>query len=736
MIKEPTTLGENVYQKNHFIQLIAGLAITSFLAACSDSGSGGAGGTAGAGDPAKEINFEIPISPDDCHRPFFGESDLQKSLQEAIQWGDAPCVKKLIELGAKADAKIPSGDPWDKKTIWPLHYALQDSPLFFAGSARKQGFEVLKVLAEAGSDPNLKNDEGETALQVSFSSSVIDKHPAVTKYLIQSKKADLEIKDTSGNTPLLSMLVRKNKEFSEFLVANGASVQVRTRNGESTLQFSVENRFEELAIAIVNRGVDPSQTNGNGDTTLHRAVVHKLANLLKLLLSKDLDLNKINNAHQTAFFLAVENNANEIAKDLMAKGADVNLASLTESPIHAALLNNNDELSSLLIPLLKDPDVRDSYKNTPLILATRYASSQQVRSLLSRGANADLKDGSELTALMYALSNESFDKISDLAQVSDVNLEGPNGETALFFVKNSSDLQTLINLKADINHRSKSGQTPVSKAVHSGLSRVAVYLISTGANIDWRDSNKSTLLHLAIAQDSLSVARALLARGVDSNSSNVEGKTPIFLATSAAAVDLLIENRADINHLSSERRSALLNAVVNLLYAPIQNDLNWALVERLLKVDANPNIQDKRGQTPLHMAAFRSLPDNLNLKLVALLLEKGAGVNTKDAKGNTALHLVNSEAVAHLLLAANPDLNIRNLEGRTAREVHQALKIQLENELPVLDERIKEAETFLAKLTPGTNAYQVQLQNLKDLKAKRQQMGDSLAAEQAILALL
>jgi len=89
-----------------------------------------------------------------------------------------------------------------------------------------------------------------------------------------------------------------------------------------------------------------------------------------------------------------------------------------------------------------------------------------------------------------------------------------------------------------------------------------------------------------------------------------------------------------------------------LLMAVSKGDL--ALVNKLLKAGANPNVKNKLNTTPLLEAAFQS-----NTEVIKALIEAGADPNAAGADGQTALMLIargDNVAAARLLLdkGANP----------------------------------------------------------------------------------
>lgn len=85
-------------------------------------------------------------------------------------------------------------------------------------------------------------------------------------------------------------------------------------------------------------------------------------------------------------------------------------------------------------------------------------------------------------------------------------------------------------------------------------------------------------------------------------------------------------------------------------------------INLLLNYGANPNIANNEGKTALHYA---SLFDDIDIKVIKTLIKAGAELNTKDNKGNTPLILatrIGDKEKVELLIENGADVNIRNDE--------------------------------------------------------------------------
>lgn len=137
-------------------------------------------------------------------------------------------------------------------------------------------------------------------------------------------------------------------------------------------------------------------------------------------------------------------------------------------------------------------------------------------------------------------------------------------------------------------------------------------------------------------------ALLLIERGVEINSKDKEGRTPLSWAVMKgdnAVVQLLIERGADINSKDNWGETSLSWAVMKGYKSIVQ-----LLVERKVEIESR-NIW---GETPLSQAA-----GNGHEAIIQLLIERGAEVNSRDVLGQTPLSLAmkgRHEALTQLLV--------------------------------------------------------------------------------------
>ena len=94
----------------------------------------------------------------------------------------------------------------------------------------------------------------------------------------------------------------------------------------------------------------------------------------------------------------------------------------------------------------------------------------------------------------------------------------------------------------------------------------------------------------------------LLALGADINIQNYKGKTGLHYAAKAGflkVINLLIENGADLDALDSDGETPLFEAIRSTIKS---GEKQRAALEALLIKGANPNVKNRKGQTPLQVA--------------------------------------------------------------------------------------------------------------------------------------
>ena len=143
--------------------------------------------------------------------------------------------------------------------------------------------------------------------------------------------------------------------------------------------------------------------------------------------------------------------------------------------------------------------------------------------------------------------------------------------------------------------------------------------------INHKDRTGATPLHNAIRYGRLALVKCLIAKGANVNVTDINGliNSPLFIAAGYChekIVDLLISKGANVNLANNMGRTPLWEASSQM----DRDDDYVIIVNLLISNGANVNHADNYGNTPLYMASLRG-----NLKIVGALLFNGAVVDQR-----------------------------------------------------------------------------------------------------------
>ena len=281
-----------------------------------------------------------------------------------------------------------------------------------------------------------------------------------------------------------------------------------------------------------------------------------------------------------------------------------------------------------------------SVKNNWFDLVTQLIKSECGHYLSSNPATMDLTEH-----ILLAIREKNYKMLNHLIMNGANITKVYRGLSPLVLAAHLEDERLccmLINSGANVNHCARSigvSQTPLSIAIKGGLDKAVRMLLLLGADpnniLDWSTASseniqgvfgtivpaRSSILHMAVAKNNLSIVRALVKSGASVMQQNSVGDT---------CLHQVIRGTQDYSNLQIAK--FLINTITD-------NDSK--------EMNGNVNAQNSLGQTPLVLAISIK-----HIELAQLLIESGVDLNIVDNNKYSVLHYAVLEESEEVLLAA------------------------------------------------------------------------------------
>ena len=204
------------------------------------------------------------------------------------------------------------------------------------------------------------------------------------------------------------------------------------------------------------------------------------------------------------------------------------------------------------------------------------------------------------------------------------------------------DIQTFTTVGIIAVSESNVSRNKLVLAVQDDNVSEVIALISRGKRVNAKDRgyDGNSPLHVAVENGNLEIAQILLSAGAKIDSKNSQKRTPLMMLDEDATpelVNLLLGYGAKIDAADKKKNTALILASA---YA------GKDVIQILISAGANVNAVNKQGETALMNAA-----ENDETEIIQLLLGAGADANARNRDGKTALGLVKTEEAKQYLIA-------------------------------------------------------------------------------------
>ncbi|XP_071954118.1 ankyrin repeat domain-containing protein 17-like [Antedon mediterranea] len=317
-----------------------------------------------------------------------------------------------------------------------------------------------------------------------------------------------------------------------------------------------------------------ARTESNHDTALTIACASGHDEVIKLLLEKGSNLEHRDKKGFTPLILGATAGHTRSVELLLHHGAEIEAQSerTKDTPLSLACSGGRYEVVDLLLSRGANKEHRNVSDYTPLSLAASGGYVKIIKLLLRHGAEINSRTGSKLgiSPLMLAAMNGHTAAVELLLDMgSDINAQiETNRNTALTlacFQGRTEVVSLLVDRKANVEHRAKTGLTPLMEAASGGYADVGRVLIEKGADVNAAPvpSSRDTALTIAADKGHYRFVELLLQYGALVDAKNKKGNSPLWLSCNGGhleVVQLLVNAKADIDSQDNRKVSCLMAA--------------------------------------------------------------------------------------------------------------------------------------------------------------------------------
>ncbi|HEB41882.1 MAG TPA: hypothetical protein ENI08_02595, partial [Candidatus Dependentiae bacterium] len=615
--------------------------------------------------------------------------EQENQFFEAVKDHDIDLCRDYLEQGINVNAT-------DEKGYAALHHAARKGyvdlmNLFFTQrlhlSTAQQYIERICPLVI-----NIESKDGSRPLHEAARHAQRGAIAALVK-----NKADIEVTNNAGDTPLLCATQKGHVTTVEQLIAAGAHKCARNKAGESALYIAsrdgcvplisllmscckekiinmrAKNGFTPLLIAtkhahedavstLLDAGADASARLPDGKNIGHIVADKKIA---QFLVNRGISLDVGDKRGRRPLMDAVLCNDTEAASISLSFNPEINACDNNGlTALSLAVEQGHCEMVSLL---LKQSgiivDALDKEKETPLMKASAHGHSVVVSLLLNHGADRKKQDGQGNNALHKAAERGHLSIVRRLVDSQHIDLVAKENNEGNLPIHRAAQygqeqvLNFLVEYGSPINKQNNRGFSPLHYAAQQGSETTVRKLLGQRASRSRLTKNNNSALHIALLNKHAAIAELLVDDTVV-NVKNSDGDTPLMLVSyfgnQEFARALLNNYKIHVNKKGKNGRTALFVAA---------QKNNPSMVMLLLQYGAEPNIGDNENNTTLCFAAQHG-----NTRMIDSLWRYGAQINLKGKGGRTPLAV----AAAHghkdaidMLINAGARFSIRDNQSNT-----------------------------------------------------------------------
>lgn len=607
--------------------------------------------------------------------------DWDEQLIIAANKRDYRKLQEAVDNGANVNVANVRG-------ITQLHAAVMSRNL-----------QMVEWFASHGANPSFKTFAGDSALH----DAAKLEDPDFLKCLLAARGCDVNVVNTLGSTPLMEAAGASRMEGVKLLVKAGAKIDIHSNHGSSALLMAATRHNYEMVKVLIGAGANPNDADSYGVSALISA-----AGLMSLYSSGE------DEAPQIASLKTMT--------ELIKAGANVNVpAKSGNTALAEASKCLNRRGMIYLLDAGASPNTHSTAgiggEMTPLMMASYKHDVELIEKILSKGGKVNYSNTKGQNALMIAMSapiesekaqvaaRRSIESLLRSGAELSPGVKSKIGLAQYGVLTESKELLKVAKEKGVLDQPTEDGATAVFYAVAKRKMEMLEELQQLGAQMDFKNNEKQTVLHYLAGQpypgqimkaielmkaqndekrkaeaikveketkqSALDFTTKLIGYGVDLNGQDQDGNTPLHFALKAlsagrvdrAYIDFLVEKGADIS-LRNEEADSPFTLAIKIGHADLAEAWAKRLISSGKKHDVESSIYDVSWDAPELDAQVAAIK-----KVFTRLIPLGANVGYQDDDGQFALliaSMTNQEGLVNALIDLKADVHQTNVEGEVA----------------------------------------------------------------------
>lgn len=146
-------------------------------------------------------------------------------------------------------------------------------------AAKSGNLNAAKKAIEEGANVNAQNKQLKTALKL----TILYNHPDITEFLLKQPKVDIEIKDESGTTSLITAASLGRENTVKLLIEKGSDVNSASQSGSTALIVASDQNYPEIVKLLIQNGANVNTKDKNRFSAIMAAAKMHHVKIVKML---------------------------------------------------------------------------------------------------------------------------------------------------------------------------------------------------------------------------------------------------------------------------------------------------------------------------------------------------------------------------------------------------------------------------------------------------------------------